>query len=156
YFDIVGIAINIAADDNENDLDELRWWIDVDEEGRLIGSAMLAKSYSIVVEGESVFAYDLRSKDWARGTFPRFVLDQDGGLRRRNGPPLGYLAAPPRLSRPNFSEDWWMGGADNWPLDWLDFAGAVEADGEQATGLAAWHADIDHEPIASTIAAKEV
>ncbi len=135
-----------------------RWWIDVDAAGQLVGSAMAAKAYSIVVEdGGSVAIYDWRRRDWARGTrLPRFGLDDNGVLRRRDGAALGYLAAPDHPVKPCFAEEWWTGGADAWPLDWLDFAGAIERADEEPAGLATWHAERDHAPIPATPPALEL
>jgi hypothetical protein len=153
---IAGVGVDLAAGIRAEASDG-RWWIDIDADGHLVGSAMAVKAYSIVVENGGVEIYDWRRKDWARGAkLPRFELGEGGVVRRVDGAALGYLAAPGRPVKPSFVEEWWTGGADLWPLDWLDFAGAIEREDEEPMGLAAWHAARDHEEIPATPPAREI
>ena len=126
YFEITGLR---APPDLRMAVE--RWWIDLDTEFMLVGTALRRRAYSVVVEDGNLTFYDWSELDFDKGRAAAFRLARGSGgaiLRRSElsgtVSPFGYLAAPAAEMGARFEPEWSQ--VSGYHLDWLDFSGAVE------------------------------
>jgi hypothetical protein len=116
-----------------------RWWIDLDDNGRLIASATRRARKSLVCRKDIMTVWDW-SAPAAVATHGAKIdtLETPEGPRRvLKAPParpFGWLAAPARSSAIAYTPRQTM----EFELDWLDFAGAVEETLGRGERLGAW------------------
>jgi hypothetical protein len=133
-------AIMAPADTRARIVD--RWWIDLDRRERLVASAMTGRATTVICTDDRLEVYDWRERRFDKQQTSRFELQRmrsDSGrrmmLRRIDGRPFGFVAAPPKTIAASFDQRWWH--HDLWALDWLDFAGAIETPSGDIRRLAA-------------------
>lgn len=134
------VAIMAPADTRARVVD--RWWIDLDRRDRLVASAMTGRATTVICTDDRLEVYDWRERRFDKEQASRFELQrtrsEDGRrvmLRRLDGQPFGFIAAPPKTVAASFDQGWWH--HDLWALDWLDFAGAIETPSGDIRRLAA-------------------
>jgi hypothetical protein len=116
-----------------------RWWIDLDDNGRLIASATRRARKSLVCRKDVMTVWD-----WSAPAVAASHAAKIQTLRTPEGPrrvlmapptrPFGWLAAPARSSAIAYTP----GQTMQFELDWLDFAGAVEEVLGRGERLGAW------------------
>lgn len=116
-----------------------RWWVDIDENGRLVASAMRRAKTSLVCRKEGMTVWDWSAMTVAAAQASKMqVLQTSVGPRRAlmSAParPFGWLAAPSHSLPIAYTP----GRTAEFELDWLDFAGAVEQTLGRGERLGAW------------------
>jgi hypothetical protein len=103
---------------------------------------MTGRATTVICSDDRLEVYDWRERRFDKAQTSRFELQRtrtESGrrmmLRRIDGQPLGFIAAPPRTVAASFDQRWWQ--HDLWALDWLDFAGAIETPSGDVRRLAA-------------------
>ena len=134
------VAIMAPADTRARVVD--RWWIDLDRRDRLVASAMTGRATTVICTDDRLEVYDWRERHFDKTQISQFELQRtrtESGrrmmLRRTDGQPFGFIAAPPKTVAASFDQRWWH--HDLWALDWLDFAGAIETPSGDIRRLAA-------------------
>jgi hypothetical protein len=134
------VAVLAPADTHNRVVD--RWWIDLDRRDRLVASAMTCRATSVVCTDDRIEVYDWRERRFDQTQASRFELPRMGTergrrrmLRRLDGQPFGFVAAPAKTIAASFDQRWWH--HDLWAFDWVDFAGAIESPGGHMRRLAA-------------------
>ncbi|MGJ5088998.1 hypothetical protein ACQR06_26030 [Bradyrhizobium sp. HKCCYLRH1065] len=116
-----------------------RWWIDIDDGGRLIASGMRRAQRSLVCRRGTLTVWDWSAASAAAAHAVRLqTVETPDGERRvlmaPPGRPFGWLNAPDRCQPIAYTP----GQPNMFELDWLDFAGAVEEVVGRADRLGAW------------------
>jgi hypothetical protein len=116
-----------------------RWWIDLDDNGRLIASAMRPAKRSLVCHDGRLAVWDWTMPGApARHTARLESLKTPEGNRNvliaQPGRPFGWLALPARSVPVTYAP----GQMEGFELDWLDFSGAVEDVMGRGERLGAW------------------
>ncbi|NPV19283.1 hypothetical protein [Bradyrhizobium aeschynomenes] len=133
-FAIVGVLEPEAAGRGPD-----RWWIDIDDSGRLIASGMRRAQRSLVCRRGTLTVWDWSAASAAAAHAVRLqAVETPVGERRvlmaPPGRPFGWLNAPEKSQPIGYTP----GQPNLFELDWLDFAGAVEEVVGRADRLGAW------------------
>jgi hypothetical protein len=132
YFSIAAV---LAPKDREG-LTVARWWIDLDRDLHLVGSALRPRALSVVCEDDDIEAYDWSSPGRPAPAPARLAdISIPSGTHKAlwaAGSNFGYLRAPQRtvsaifIDPSGFAQPGSRFDGAPWELDWLDFAGAAE------------------------------
>jgi hypothetical protein len=141
---VVFAIVGIVQPRDRPDMTVRRWWIDLDSNQKLIGSALRPRCWSIICEGDEIEQYDWKSSARTKPTQMRLVQTQSTAgaitLLRTNAGELGYLLPPPVAMTASFEDTSTISGRniahERFELDWLDFSGAVETSSLYAERLA--------------------
>jgi hypothetical protein len=109
------------------------WWVDLDDEDVMLGSALVHKARSIAVRSGSVHCYDWEAFAEDRSKAALFSLESVAGLRmlrfKDDDRAFGYLERPaaplPVSFDPKAAPD------SSYTLDWIDLTAAAEIDLER-------------------------
>ena len=117
-FSIVGAAMPVQS--------VHRWWINLDDRGQLVSSAMTPAASALVIESKTLRRFDWRDGRWLADAPAGLSVAELGGMDWQLllfTKPLGYLSGLPERSPNAFRSPEEQSGPS---LDWLDFAGAAE------------------------------
>lgn len=133
--------IGLAAPQDRSDRLVDRWWVDIDHDGHLIGSAMRTRAATVICTEREIEVYDWLQLQFDRSAGARYRLEI---ITTASGPvlaltnvghrPWGYVNAPTSSTEVRFDQV--SRAHSSWSFDWLDFAGAVETPSGRTVRLA--------------------